>query len=167
MPLWSPDEPCTAVWSKEVIALWKPQRPTRTIRIMCFWVTGAQFQAWYYCCTSQQWQWWGNGLTLAFAWRVIAEWEAPRCFVWIGLLLQPCHIFFGIYRKNGYSSVSPLKSVVLKQISNCAVNKAATLKMQEQQTSYTQAKCIHYITLQSVARASESHISTEIDHRVL
>lgn len=44
-PLWSPDEPCTAVWSKEVIALWrKPQRPTRTIRIMCFWVTGAQFQ---------------------------------------------------------------------------------------------------------------------------
>lgn len=71
-PLWSPDEPCTAVWSKEVIALWrKPQRPTRTIRIMCFWVTGAQFQVWEYYSTSQQWQWWGNGLTLAFVWCVI------------------------------------------------------------------------------------------------
>lgn len=39
--------------------------------------------------------------------------------------------------------------------------------MQEQQTSYMHAKCILYIVLHSVARASESHILTEIDHRVL
>lgn len=38
-----------ALWSdcKEVIALWrKPQRPARTIRNMCFWVTGAQLRVW-------------------------------------------------------------------------------------------------------------------------
>lgn len=71
-PLWSPDEPFSAVWSKEVIALWrKPQRPTRTIRFMCFWVTGAQLRAWYYCRLPSS----GSGEEMAWLWLLPDAWS--------------------------------------------------------------------------------------------